>query len=135
MVRYIHHQASNIRSVATDYFTEAIPLKNVKKEIFIKVLKANIIHIFGISLTVTADQEKVFTGEQVKEFAKTYAFEIIHSTPYYTQANGQAESSNKVLKTIIEKMITENPRVWHEVLSEALWAYGLIGRPNVPALE
>lgn len=69
MVRYIHHQASNIRSVATDYFTEAIPLKNVKKEIFIKVLKENLIHIFGISLTVTADQEKVFTGEQVKEFA------------------------------------------------------------------
>ncbi|KAM7261986.1 hypothetical protein ACFE04_021063 [Oxalis oulophora] len=36
---------------------------------------------FSISLTVTANQEKVFTGEQVKEFAKTYAFEIIYSTP------------------------------------------------------
>ncbi|KAG6466148.1 hypothetical protein ZIOFF_076059 [Zingiber officinale] len=46
-----------------------------------------------------------------------------HSYLVEPMANGQAESSNKVLKPIIEKMITDNPRVWHEVLSEALWAY------------
>jgi hypothetical protein len=42
---------------------------------------------------------------------------------YYSQANGQAESSNKILIKLIKKTIEENPKRWHEVLSEALWAH------------
>jgi hypothetical protein len=34
----------------------------------------------------------------------------------------QAESSNKTLIKLIKKKIEDNPRRWHEVLSEALWA-------------
>jgi hypothetical protein len=47
----------------------------------------------------------------------------LNSSPYYAQANGQAESSNKTLIKLIKKKIEENPRRWHEVLSEALWAH------------
>jgi hypothetical protein len=43
-----------------------------------------------------------------------------NSSPYYAQANGQAEASNKVLIIIIKKRIEDNPRRWHEKLSEAL---------------
>ena len=35
----------------------------------------------------------------------------------------KAEASNKVLKGILEKMITDNPREWHSLLSKTLWAY------------
>ena len=52
-----------------------------------------------------------------------YGFTIVNLTPYYAQANGQAESTNKILKTNIQKMVDHNPRVWHELLSEVLWAY------------
>ncbi|XP_021828156.1 uncharacterized protein LOC110768646 [Prunus avium] len=48
---------------------------------------------------------------------------LVQSTPYYAQANGQAESSNKVIINIIKKMLEENPRQWNEKLSETLWAY------------
>lgn len=41
----------------------------------------------------------------------------------FAQGNGQAEATNKILKSIIQKMLKENPREWHEVLSQALWAY------------
>ena len=37
------------------------------------------------------------------EFAYEYEFSILNSTPYYAQANGQAESTNKVLKLNIQK--------------------------------
>ena len=50
-----------------------------------------------------------------------YGIELYHSTPYYTQGNGQAESSNKILKGMIERMVEDNPRNWHESLSDALW--------------
>jgi hypothetical protein len=44
---------------------------------------------------------------------------LLNSSPYYAQANGQA----KVLVKIIKKRIKDNPRRWHEKLSEALWAH------------
>ena len=49
--------------------------------------------------------------------------ELSYSTPCYANGNGQAESTNKVLKGISERIIDDKPRVWHEVLSKALWAY------------
>ena len=48
---------------------------------------------------------------------------ILNSSSYYAQANGQAESSNKILIRLIKEKIEENPRRWHEVLSETLWAH------------
>ena len=54
---------------------------------------------------------------------KSYKIKILNSSPYYAQANGQAESSNKILIELIKKKTKENLRKWHEVLSEALWAH------------
>jgi hypothetical protein len=48
---------------------------------------------------------------------------LIRSSLYYAQANGQAEASNQSLIKLIKRKIDEHPRRWHEVLSEALWAY------------
>ncbi|XP_021809645.1 uncharacterized protein LOC110753106 [Prunus avium] len=53
---------------------------------------------------------------------------LVPSTPYYPQSNGQAEASNKVIKGILEKMIEEKPRAWHDLLPEALWAYRISKR-------
>jgi hypothetical protein len=39
---------------------------------------------------------------------------LLNSSPSYVQANGQAESSNKVLIKIIKKRIKDNPRRWHK---------------------
>ena len=60
------------------------------------------------------------THREVIEFLTK--IKILNSSLYYAQANGQAESSNKILIRLIKKKIEENPRRWHEVLSEALWA-------------
>lgn len=43
--------------------------------------------------------------------------------PYYAQANGQAEASNKGIIKLIKRKIEECPRHWHIALNEALWAY------------
>ncbi|XP_038680944.1 uncharacterized protein LOC119981875 [Tripterygium wilfordii] len=66
--------------VVTDYFkkwAEAFPLKFVTQHDVIKI----------------------------QTFTLKYGFEISHSTPYYAQDNGEAESTNKVLKNIIERMM------------------------------
>ena len=65
----------------------------------------------------------MFTRDEMTYFAKDYGIQLIRSTPFYAQANGQAEASNKVLISILEKMLEDNPRNWHIILSETLWAY------------
>jgi hypothetical protein len=47
----------------------------------------------------------------------------LNSSPYYAQANGQAEDSNKIMIKIIQNKIDQKPKRWHSVLNEALWAY------------
>jgi hypothetical protein len=48
---------------------------------------------------------------------------LFNSSPYYAQANGQAEASNKIMIKLIQKEIDQKPKRWHSVLNEALWAY------------
>jgi hypothetical protein len=65
----------------------------------------------------------VFISDEFKKFAADMGIKLIRSSPYYAQANGQAEASNQSLIKLIKRKIDEHPRCWHEVLSEALWAY------------
>jgi hypothetical protein len=51
---------------------------------------------------------------------------LIRSSPYYSQANGQADASNQRLIKLIKSKIDEHPRRRHEVLSEALWAHHIL---------
>eukprot|EP00253_Pinus_taeda_P010895 PITA_10895 len=45
------------------------------------------------------------------------------TTPYHPQANGQVESSNKIVETILTKTVASHRRDWATRLPEALWAY------------
>ncbi|XP_058202875.1 uncharacterized protein LOC131317334 [Rhododendron vialii] len=109
-----------------DYFSkwaEAIPLKAMNQQDVIKAIRERIVHRFRIPQHLVVDRGLVFFGREVQAFYSQYNISLSHSTPYYAQGNGQAESTNKTLIEIVEKMVKENPRVWHEFLSEALWAY------------
>ena len=65
----------------------------------------------------------MFIGEEMNYFSMDYERQLIWSTLFYVQANGQVEASNKVLIGILKKMLEGNPRDWHKILSETLWAY------------
>ena len=97
--------------VATDCFTkwtEAIRLKNMMHKKIIEFIAEHIIHRFGIPQTLTMDQETSFVSGQVREFVESYMIKLLNSSPYYVQANGQAESSNKTLTKLIKKKIEDN---------------------------
>jgi hypothetical protein len=112
--------------VATDYFTksmEAVPLKNMTCREVIHFILEHIIHIFGILQTLTMDQCSSFMSYHVFDFVESLKIKLLNSSTYYAQANGQAESSNMDPIKLNKKKIEENPKRWHEVLSEALWAH------------
>ncbi|XP_028093423.1 uncharacterized protein LOC114293539 [Camellia sinensis] len=87
-------------------------------------LQVHVVNIFGDSqLTITVDNGTVFDGKLVKAFTAEYGISLVNSTPYYAQANGQAESLNKSLKKGMPKVVEDNPRDWHNLLLDVLWAY------------
>jgi transposase InsO family protein len=45
------------------------------------------------------------------------------TTPYHPQTSGQAETSNKQIKNILQKTVNQMGRSWRSKLSDALWAY------------
>jgi hypothetical protein len=98
-------------------------MKLVASKDVINFVKEHVIHRFGIPQTITIDGGSVFISEEFKKFATDMGIKLIRSSPYYAQANGQAEASNQSLIKLIKRKIDEHPRRWHEVLSEALWAY------------
>jgi transposase InsO family protein len=59
-------------------------------------------------------------AKEVRDFVYSYGIKLLNSSPYYSQANGQAQSSNKTLIKLTKEKIEDNPKRWHEVLSEAL---------------
>jgi transposase InsO family protein len=89
----------------------------------ISFVQEHIIYWFGVPQTLTTDQGPSFMSHQFTEFAESMKIKLLNSSPYYAQANGEAKASNKVLIKIIKKRMKDNPRRWHEKLSEALWAH------------
>ena len=82
----------------------------------------HIVYQFGTPQTITTDQGSMFISEEFGEFAASMGIKLLNSSPYYAQANGQAEASNKGIITLIKRKIEEQPKRWHTTLSEALWA-------------
>jgi transposase InsO family protein len=71
----------------------------------IEFITEHIIHRFGIPQTLTSNRGSSFISKEVREFTESYKIRLLNSSPYHAHANGQAESSNKILIKLIKKKI------------------------------
>ena len=65
------------------------------------------------------------------DFCHRYQISLGHSTAYYPQGNGLAESLNKILVIIIKKLLEENKKSWHNKLVHTLWADRLTTKKSI----
>ena len=112
--------------VVTYYLTKWAKAKAVRKvdaKSTAKFLYENIITLFGCPMEIVSDWGTHFINEVISELLQT--FFIVHrkSTPYYPRGNGQVESTNKVLSTILTKICEVKRNDWEHKLYVALWAY------------
>jgi hypothetical protein len=109
---------------ATDYFTrwvESIPTKKSTEEVVMKFLEERIITIFGALSKITTNNAKAFSSLALVEFGFKCGIILSHSSNYYPQGNGLAESSNKNLMNIIKKVVEEKKKAWDRKINYALW--------------
>lgn len=64
-----------------------------------------------------------FINEVISELLKTFLVVHRKCTPYYPRGNGQAESTNKMLSSILTKIYEVKRNDWEHKLHAALWAY------------
>jgi hypothetical protein len=64
-----------------------------------------------------------FTGKNSKKCLSNLGIEHRVSTAYHPQTNGQAEMSNRQLKSILNKTIQKGDKDWSKKLDGDLWAY------------
>ena len=99
--------------VATDHFTKWVKAQlvvHVTQADVIRFIKTQIIYQFRVPETITMDQCTMFLKEKIKIFSQQFRFQLVRSSLYYTQANGQAKATNKVLIDMIKKIVEDTLR-------------------------
>ena len=90
--------------VVVDYFSrypEVIKLKSTTSGSIVEALKA-IFSQHGVLETLVSDNGPQYALQEFAEFAKSYDFCHVTSSPYFPQSNGQAERTVQTVKTLKE---------------------------------
>jgi hypothetical protein len=112
--------------VAVDYFikwAEAMPTFINTTNIAARFFFNHVISRFGVPLQLIFDHGKHFDNEIFVELSSRLGFSHKFASPYYPQSNGQVEAVNKVLKTMLQRMVNKHKTNWHHMLFSTLWAY------------
>ena len=72
---------------------------------------------------VISDGGSHFIGKRFRAFLKEIGAKHNIATSYHPQTSGQAETSNKQIKNILQKTVIEMGKGWKNKLPDALWAY------------
>jgi transposase InsO family protein len=87
------------------------------------MIKNMIFPRFGTPRILIRDGGTHFTGKNFKRCLSKLGIEHRVSTAYQPQTNGRAETSNRQLKSILNKTIEKGGKDWSKKLDGALWAY------------
>jgi transposase InsO family protein len=112
--------------VMVDYvskWVEVMPCRKASMEESITMITNVIFPRFGTSRILISDGGTHFTGKNFKKCLAKLGIEDRVSTAYHPQTNGQAETSNRQLKSILNKTIEKGGKDWSKKLNGALWAY------------
>jgi transposase InsO family protein len=112
--------------VMVDYvskWVEAMPCRKASTEESIAMIKSLIFPHFGTPRILISDGGTHFTRKKFKKCLSMLGIENRVSTTYHPQTNGQAETSNRQLKSILNKTIEKRGKDWSNKLDRALWAY------------
>ena len=125
-VKKTRHTGKKYILVATDYATkwvEARALRTNSAQEAAQFLYEAILTRFGCPLHFVSDQGSHFLNGTIQVLTKHFLLRHTTSTTYYPQGNGQAESTNKVIVTMLQKLVNDNRTDWDIQLYTVLFSY------------
>ncbi|KAL9343158.1 hypothetical protein Peur_063589 [Populus x canadensis] len=112
--------------LAVDYVSKWIEAKATQTndaKVVLDFVRTHIFDRFGIPKAIISDRGTHFCNRSMEALLRKYHVTHRTSTAYHPQTNGQAEISNREIKSILEKTVQPNRRDWSLRLRDALWAY------------
>jgi hypothetical protein len=112
--------------VNIDYVIKWVEARTLRTNTMIVIAKKIyecILTNFGCPLTIVTNQGVHFINDAIKYLTNHFLLKHLGSTTYYPQGNGQSKSTNKVLGTLLTKLVSENRIDWDEHLSIVLLSY------------
>ncbi|KAK9048798.1 hypothetical protein SSX86_032234 [Deinandra increscens subsp. villosa] len=112
--------------LAVDYVSKWVEAKATRTndaKVVSGFVKSNIFSRFGTPRAFISDRGSHFCNRTIEALFKKYGVAHRVSTAYHPQTNGQAEISNREIKSILEKTVNPNRKDWSLRLDDALWAY------------
>ncbi|XP_071929727.1 uncharacterized protein [Coffea arabica] len=112
--------------LAVDYVSKWVEAKATRtndSKVVADFIRSNIFVRFGMPRAIVSDRGTHFCNKTIAALFRKYG--VLHrvSTSYHPQTNGQAEVSNREIKSILEKMVRPDRKDWSHRLEDALWAY------------
>jgi hypothetical protein len=112
--------------VAVDYISKwvkALPCRAADSNHAKRMFAETIFPCFGVPCMVISDGGSHFIDRKFQRFLHNHGVHHNVATPYHPQTSGQAETSNKQIKNILQKTVNEMWTTWKDKLHGALWAY------------
>ena len=112
--------------LAVDYvskWVEAIPTRTNDAKVVAHFLRSHIFYRFGTPRALITDNGTHFCNKVIDKVLQKYGVRHRTSLAYHPQSNGQAEVSNREIKSILEKTVNSSRKDWSKKIEDALWAY------------
>ena len=112
--------------LAVDYvskWVEAIPTRTNDAKVVAQFLRSHIFSRFGTPRALITDNGTHFCNKVIDKVLQKYGVRHRTSLAYHPQSNGQAEVSNREIKSILEKTVNNSRKDWSKKIEDALWAY------------
>ena len=91
-----------------------------QKKLLLILFFSEIFTRFGVPREIFSHNGTQFIYNLVQGVMEQYKIWHRKSTPYHPQKNGQVESTNKVIESILTKTVNMHRKDWAEILPEAL---------------
>ena len=112
--------------LAVDYvskWVEAIPTRTNDAKVVAQFLRSHIFLRFRTPRALITDNGTHFCNKVIDKILQKYGVRHRTSLAYHPQSNGQAEVSNREIKSILEKTVNSSKKDWSKKIEYALWAY------------
>ncbi|GAU47711.1 hypothetical protein TSUD_177160 [Trifolium subterraneum] len=103
-------------------FLEAV-VATITAERIRKFYWRKIICRFGLPRVLVTDNGTQFASSNVADFCKEWGIQLSFTSVEHPQANGQAESTDKIILQGLKKRLEVSKRLWVEELPMVLWSY------------
>jgi len=102
---------------------EAVASPTNDSRVVAKLFKRIIFPCFGVPRVLISDNGTHFIERKLEALLKKYGVHNKYGLGYHPQTSGQAEISNKEIKSILEETVVKSYKDWADKLDGALWAY------------